>query len=98
MVLVERADPPRPAGAWWAEMAETRSALRMPDVPAIPSWLASDLSSGSSMVESPPERFDEVEVCAGAVLVSVTCKNVLLEGGKVPANSDPVAAVGFPAG
>ena len=45
------------SGATWRSlMAEMRSALRMPDAPEMPSWPASDLSSGSSIPDRPLER------------------------------------------
>ncbi len=56
-----RAAPPEPLEppTWRASIAATRSALRMPEAPAMPSWPASDLSSGSSIADSPdpPVRF-----------------------------------------
>ena len=46
---------PREAGTWRAPMAEIRSALRIPEAPGMPSWPASDLSSGSSIEDRPPD-------------------------------------------
>jgi len=62
-------------GRWCVSMAATRSPLRIPEAPEIPSWPASDLSSGSSIAESPApllRRDREDSALSGAVVVSVT--------------------------
>ena len=52
LVRSGRDDDPPPC---FALIADTRSALRIPDAPEIPKEPASDLSSGSSIVERPPD-------------------------------------------